>query len=60
MENKGTDWIITHLGALIQVRQALEPDGVFVGAILGGDTLFELRYVIVTKHLLCMLKSTFG
>ena len=30
-------------GALIQIRRALKPDGVFVGAICGGDTLFELR-----------------
>lgn len=30
-------------GALIQIRKALVPDGVFVGALLGGETLFELR-----------------
>ncbi|KAI9313277.1 S-adenosyl-L-methionine-dependent methyltransferase [Dichotomocladium elegans] len=36
-------WINDLPGALIQVRKALKPDGVFVGAILGGDTLFELR-----------------
>ncbi|CDH48541.1 s-adenosyl-l-methionine-dependentmethyltransferase [Lichtheimia corymbifera JMRC:FSU:9682] len=36
-------WVNDLPGALIQVRKALEPDGVFVGAILGGDTLFELR-----------------
>ena len=28
---------------LIQVKEALKPDGVFVGALFGGDTLFELR-----------------
>jgi NADH dehydrogenase [ubiquinone] 1 alpha subcomplex assembly factor 5 len=31
------------LGALIQIRRALKPDGVFVAAMFGGDTLFELR-----------------
>jgi SAM-dependent methyltransferase len=30
-------------GALIQIRRALKPDGLFVGAILGGATLTELR-----------------
>ena len=49
-----------HVGALIQVRKALEPDGVFVGAILGGDTLFELRYCPATEYLKDMLKHTLG
>src|SRR5262249_475127 len=30
-------------GALIQVRAVLKPDGLFVGALLGGATLTELR-----------------
>jgi NADH dehydrogenase [ubiquinone] 1 alpha subcomplex assembly factor 5 len=30
-------------GILVQIKEALRPDGVFIGAILGGDTLFELR-----------------
>ena len=30
-------------GALIQVRQALKPDGLFLGAVLGGASLTELR-----------------
>ena len=30
-------------GALIQIRRALKPDGLFVGAIFGGATLTELR-----------------
>ena len=30
-------------GALTQIRQALKPDGLFLGAILGGGTLSELR-----------------
>lgn len=30
-------------GALIQIRRALGPDGLFVGAIFGGATLTELR-----------------
>jgi SAM-dependent methyltransferase len=30
-------------GVMIQIRQALKPDGLFMGAILGGATLTELR-----------------
>lgn len=30
-------------GALIQIRRALKPDGLFVGCVLGGETLTELR-----------------
>ena len=30
-------------GVLIQVRRALKPDGLFLAALLGGDTLCELR-----------------
>jgi SAM-dependent methyltransferase len=30
-------------GALIQIRRALKPDGLFLAALFGGDTLSELR-----------------
>lgn len=30
-------------GALIQIRRALKPDGLFLGALFGGGTLGELR-----------------
>jgi len=30
-------------GTLIQVRRALKPDGLFLAALIGGDTLMELR-----------------
>ena len=30
-------------GALVQIRRALKPDGLFMAALLGGDTLTELR-----------------
>ena len=30
-------------GAMIQIRRALRPDGLFVAALAGGDTLTELR-----------------
>ncbi|KZV70294.1 S-adenosyl-L-methionine-dependent methyltransferase [Peniophora sp. CONT] len=36
-------WVNDLPGVLIQAKEALKPDGVFVGALFGGDTLFELR-----------------
>lgn len=38
-------------GALIQIRQALKPDGLFLGVLLGGDTLHELRDVLMRAEL---------
>jgi NADH dehydrogenase [ubiquinone] 1 alpha subcomplex assembly factor 5 len=34
-------YIVT--GLLVQIKEALQPDGLFLGALFGGDTLFELR-----------------
>jgi len=36
-------WINDLPGALIQIRARLKPDGLFLGAMLGGATLSELR-----------------
>ena len=33
-------------GALVQIRRALKPDGLFLGALIGGKTLHELRAVL--------------
>lgn len=46
------------LGTLIQINNALKPDGVFIGAMIGGETLFELRYVGGTS-LLCESRNFF-
>ncbi|KAJ2997069.1 NADH dehydrogenase [ubiquinone] 1 alpha subcomplex assembly factor 5 [Globomyces sp. JEL0801] len=35
-------WVNDLPGTLIQFNKALKPDGVFLGAIFGGDTLYEL------------------
>jgi SAM-dependent methyltransferase len=37
-------------GALIQMRQALKPDGLLVAALIGGDTLTELRQCMTTAE----------
>ena len=36
-------WVDDLVGALAQIRLALKPDGLFIGALLGGATLGELR-----------------
>jgi SAM-dependent methyltransferase len=36
-------WVNDLPGALIQSRRALKPDGLFLGALFGGETLHELR-----------------
>jgi SAM-dependent methyltransferase len=36
-------WINDLPGALVQIRRLLKPDGLFMGALLGGNTLNELR-----------------
>jgi NADH dehydrogenase [ubiquinone] 1 alpha subcomplex assembly factor 5 len=36
-------WVNDLPGALIQINRAMQPDGFFVAALLGGETLRELR-----------------
>lgn len=36
-------WVNDLPGALVQIRRALKPDGLFLAALLGGETLKELR-----------------
>jgi len=40
-------WVNDLVGALIQIRLALAPDGLFLGAMLGGATLTELRAALL-------------
>jgi SAM-dependent methyltransferase len=44
-------WANDFVGALVQIRQALKPDGLFLGAILGGATLTELRQAVTQAEL---------
>ena len=37
-------------GALVQIRRILKPDGLFLGAVLGGATLAELRQAFVAAE----------
>jgi len=40
-------WTNDLVGSLIQIRRALKPDGLFIGALLGGATLTELRQCLL-------------
>lgn len=38
-------------GALVQIRRKLKPDGLFLGALFGGETLGELRDAFATAEI---------
>ncbi len=38
-------------GALIQLKRSLKPDGLFIGAFLGGDSLVELRDALLSAEI---------
>jgi SAM-dependent methyltransferase len=44
-------WVNDLPGCLLQVRQCLKPDGLFLAAMLGGDTLYELRQSLMEAEL---------
>lgn len=43
-------WVNDLPGALIQIRRALKPDGLFLGSFLGGETLRELRQALTAAE----------
>ncbi len=43
VSNLDLHWVNDLPGALIQIRQILKPDGLFLAAMLGGESLKELR-----------------
>ena len=44
-------WVNDLPGALVQIRHALKPDGLFLAALLGGETLTELRQALLEAEL---------
>lgn len=38
-------------GALLQMRRSLKPDGLFMAAMLGGETLYELRQCLMEAEI---------
>jgi len=51
LSNLTLHWVNDLPGCLIQINRALAPDGLFLGAMLGGDTLFELRGCLLDAEL---------
>jgi SAM-dependent methyltransferase len=43
-------WVNDLPGALIQIARALRPDGLFLGAMLGGGTLWQLRQALAAAE----------
>jgi SAM-dependent methyltransferase len=43
-------WTNDLVGTLIQIRQALKPDGLFIGALMGGSSLTELRQSLLAAE----------
>ncbi|MBN9318889.1 MAG: methyltransferase domain-containing protein [Caulobacterales bacterium] len=43
-------WTNDLVGALVQARRALKPDGLFLAALLGGSTLTELRQSLLAAE----------
>lgn len=44
-------WVNDLPGALLQIRRSLKPDGFFCAAMLGGETLMELRRCLIDAEL---------
>ncbi|WP_304218274.1 methyltransferase domain-containing protein [Phenylobacterium aquaticum] len=44
-------WTNDVIGTLIQIRRALKPDGLFIGALFGGATLTELRQSLMAAEM---------
>ena len=51
LSNLSLHWVNDLPGALIQIRKVLKPDGLFIGAMLGGETLNELRQALMEAEL---------
>lgn len=45
------NWVNDLPGALVQIRRALKPDGLFLAAFAGGETLAQLRQVLIDAEL---------
>jgi SAM-dependent methyltransferase len=51
LSNLSLHWVNDLPGALLQARRCLKPDGLFLCAMLGGDTLFELRDCLMAAEI---------
>jgi len=51
VSNLSLHWVNDLPGAMTQIRRALKPDGLFLAAMLGGETLKELRDALTTAEI---------
>lgn len=51
ISNLTLHWVNDLPGTLLQLRHLLKPDGLMLAAMLGGDTLFELRQCLTEAEL---------
>jgi len=51
LSNLSLHWVNDLPGALVQARRALKPDGLFLAAMLGGETLTELRQALAEAEI---------
>jgi SAM-dependent methyltransferase len=51
ISNLSLHWVNDLPGALLQIRRLLRPDGLFLAAMLGGETLTELRQSLMEAEL---------
>ena len=51
ISNLALHWVNDLVGTLIQVRMALRPDGLLLAALLGGETLVELRHMLAESEI---------
>lgn len=51
VSNLSLHWVNDLPGSFIQINRVLKPDGLFLAAMLGGDTLMELRDSLMTAEI---------
>jgi len=51
ISNLSLHWVNDLPGALMQLRRAIKPGGLMLAAMLGGDTLKELRHSLATAEI---------
>lgn len=51
VSNLALQWVNDLPGALLQIRNALKADGLFLAAVMGGETLKELRECLMQAEL---------
>ena len=51
LSNLSLHWVNDLPGALVQINRALEPDGLFLATMLGGETLRELRRCFIEAEM---------